>query len=48
VAIYLLGLAEMTGVDLQAEIAAKLGKNAARVYYRLPNDVLAKSSDEAD
>ena len=48
VAIYLLGLAEMTGVDLQAEIAAKLAKNAARVYHRLPNGVLAKSSGEVD
>ena len=29
---------------LQGEIA----KNAARIYQRLPNGVLAKSSDEAD
>ena len=45
VAIYLLGLAEMTGVDLQDEIEAKMAKNAARVYQRLPNGVLAKDSD---
>jgi hypothetical protein len=32
VAIYLLSLAEMTGVDLQDEIEAKMAKNAARVY----------------
>jgi hypothetical protein len=38
----------MTGIDLQNEIKAKLAKNAARVYQRLPNGVLAKSSGEAD
>jgi hypothetical protein len=48
VAIYLLGLAEMTGIDLQDEIEAKMAKNAERVYQRLPNGVLAKSSSEAD
>ena len=47
VAIYLLRLAEMTGVDLQDEIETKMAKNAARVYQRLPNGVLAKSSDDA-
>lgn len=48
VAIYLLGLAEMTGVDLQDHIEAKMAKNAARVYQRLPNGVLAKSTSEVD
>jgi hypothetical protein len=48
VAIYLLGLAEMTGVDLQDQIEAKMTKNAARVYRRLPNDLLAKGTSEAD
>jgi NTP pyrophosphatase (non-canonical NTP hydrolase) len=48
VAIYLLGLAEMTGVDLQNEIEAKMAKNAARVYQRLPNGVLARSDNDAD
>jgi hypothetical protein len=48
VAIYLLSLAEMTGVDLQDEIEAKMTKNAARVYQRLPNGALAKSSGKAD
>jgi hypothetical protein len=47
-AIYLLGLAEMTGVDLQDQIEAKMAKNATRVYRRLPNGVLAKSTSEAD
>jgi NTP pyrophosphatase (non-canonical NTP hydrolase) len=42
VAIYLLSLAEMTGIDLQDQIEAKMAKNAARVYQRLPNGVLAK------
>src|ERR1035438_2903679 len=46
VAIYLLGLAEMTGIDLQDEIEAKLAKNAARVYRRLANGALAKTDGE--
>ena len=46
VAIYLLGLAEMTGVDLQDEIKAKMAKNAARVYQLIPNGVLAKSNGD--
>jgi len=48
VAIYLLGLAEMTGIDLQDQIEAKMSKNAARVYQRLPNGVLAKRNGDAD
>jgi NTP pyrophosphatase (non-canonical NTP hydrolase) len=48
VAIYLLSLAEMTGIDLQDQIEAKMTKNAARVYQRLPNGVLAKSNGDAD
>jgi MazG-like family len=48
VAIYLLGLAEMTGIDLQNEVEAKLAKNAARVYRHLPNGTLVKSTGEAD
>jgi NTP pyrophosphatase (non-canonical NTP hydrolase) len=46
VAIYLLGLAEMTGVDLQGEIEAKVAKNASRVYHRLPNGALVKDGAE--
>jgi NTP pyrophosphatase (non-canonical NTP hydrolase) len=34
VAIYLLGLAEMIGVDLATEIESKIAKNAARKYVR--------------
>ena len=48
VAIYLLSLAEMTGIDLQDQIEAKMTKNAARVYQRLPNGVLAKRNGDAD
>jgi NTP pyrophosphatase (non-canonical NTP hydrolase) len=49
-AIYLLGLAEMIGVDLQDEIAAKVEKNATRVYQRLPNGTLVKveNTDSAE
>jgi NTP pyrophosphatase (non-canonical NTP hydrolase) len=47
VAIYLLSLAEMTGIDLQDEIEAKMAKNAARVYQRLPNGVLASHHPRA-
>ena len=48
VAIYLLSLAEMTGIDLQDEIEAKMAKNATRVYHPLPNGVLTKSNAAAD
>ena len=48
VAIYLLGLAEMTGIDLQDQIEAKMTENATRAYQRLPNGVLAKRNADAD
>jgi hypothetical protein len=38
----------MTGADLQDHIEAKMTKNAARVYRRPPNGVLAKGTSEAD
>jgi hypothetical protein len=41
-AIFLLGLAEMIGADLQEAVEAKLAANEARVYRRLPNGVLVK------
>ena len=44
VAIYVLSLAEMTGIDLQGEIEAKMAKNASRVYRRLSNGALVKDS----
>lgn len=40
--IFLVSLAEMTGVDLQAAVEAKLAKNAARTYRPLPNGTLVK------
>jgi NTP pyrophosphatase (non-canonical NTP hydrolase) len=46
-AINLLGLAGMTGVDLQAEVEAKLAKKSAHIYQRQPDDVLAKSCGES-
>ncbi len=39
-AIYLLGIAQMTGVDLEEEVAAKLAGN----YRPVANGVLAKTS----
>jgi len=45
VAIYLFGLAELTGVDLQGEVEAKLAKNAGRSYRPLSNGVLVKKDD---
>ena len=46
VALYTLGLAEMTGVDLQAAVEAKLVKNAARQYRRLPSGAFVKETAE--
>ena len=43
-AIFLLSLAEMIGADLQEAVEAKLAKNEARVYRRLPNGVLVKDA----
>lgn len=47
VAIHLLGLAEMTGVDLGAEIDRKLTVIEGRAYVRLPNGTHVKASAEA-
>ena len=45
--IYLTSLAEMTGVDLTAEVARKLARNAAREYRRDADGVLRRVSDPA-
>jgi NTP pyrophosphatase (non-canonical NTP hydrolase) len=46
VAIYLLSLAEMTGVDLQSEVERKIAKNAARTYRRdEASGVLIRATD---
>lgn len=42
IAIYLLGLAEMQGVDLEKEILAKMEINAARKYRMRDNGVMVK------
>lgn len=41
-AIFLLGLAEILGVDLGAEVAAKLTVNEQRLYVTLPNGTPVK------
>jgi NTP pyrophosphatase (non-canonical NTP hydrolase) len=43
-AIFLLGLAEMIGADLQEAVEAKLAANQARVYRPLPSGVLVKDA----
>jgi hypothetical protein len=47
VALFLFSLAEMTSVDLQAEVEAKIAKNALRAYSRLPNGTLVKGGPES-
>jgi NTP pyrophosphatase (non-canonical NTP hydrolase) len=42
VAIYLLGLSEIAGVDLEAEILKKMEKNKNRRYRPLPNGHMLK------
>ena len=44
IAIYLLGLAQMQGVDLEKEILAKMKKNEARKYHRNDNGVMVKDN----
>lgn len=44
VALFLFSLAQMTGVDLQREVDAKIARNATRSYRRLPNGVLVKEA----
>lgn len=45
VAIYLMGISEILGVDLESEIEKKVEINKARVYKRV-NGVLTKTSDD--
>jgi NTP pyrophosphatase (non-canonical NTP hydrolase) len=47
-AIFLAGLAQMTGVDLQAVVEAKLAVNAAREYRSLPNGTRVKDEPAAE
>jgi hypothetical protein len=46
--IYLLGLAEMTGVDLQEAVESKISTNASRTYRRLSNGVMVKDGSGAE
>jgi NTP pyrophosphatase (non-canonical NTP hydrolase) len=45
--IYLTSLAEMTGIDLGAEVQRKLARNAAREYRRDDRGVLQRVPDPA-
>ena len=47
VAIFLLGLAEMTGTDLGQAVEAKLAANEAREYRSLANGTLVKEAGAA-
>lgn len=44
VLIFVAGLAEITGVDLQAEVGRKLALNEARAYEFLPNGTPVKAA----
>lgn len=45
VLIYLAGLAQMTGIDLNAEVERKLAKNDARTYKADENGILSRVED---
>jgi MazG nucleotide pyrophosphohydrolase domain len=45
VALYLVAIAEMTGIDLESAIARKMARNAARVYGRDARGVPIRISD---
>ncbi len=45
VALYLVAIAEMTGVDLESAIERKMARNAARVYDRDSRGVPVRISD---
>lgn len=42
IAIYLMAIAEMNGIDLDAEVTSKLAKNVARSYERNHDGVLIR------
>lgn len=48
VVIFAAGLAQILGIDLQAEVAAKLAVNAARTYRALENGCHVKEPAEGD
>ena len=45
VAIYLLGISEILGIDLEKELLHKIEKNKNRVYKKDPNGVLLKEEE---
>ena len=45
IAIYLLGLAEIGGIDLEAEIVKKIEKNRKRKYLQNPDGSWSKIED---
>ncbi len=47
VQIFLAGLAEITGIDLAAEVDRKLAEIEARTYVPLPNGTLVKEDADA-
>ena len=47
IAIFTMGLAQMLGIDLDAEVQTKLAINEARVYRPTPNGVLVKDGPGA-
>lgn len=47
VAIFVACLAQMTGVDLEQAVIAKLTVNAQRTYTNAPNGVLVKTDPDA-
>lgn len=48
IAIYLLGLAEIGGVDLEAEILKKMEKNRRRKYFQNPDGTWGKIEGDAE
>ena len=45
VAIYLMALAEMNGIDLDSEVEHKLDKNISRTYERTADGVLVRTRE---
>lgn len=45
IVLYAVALAEMNGVDLDAEVARKIEKNAGRTYERKANGAMIRTSD---
>lgn len=43
--LFLVSIAEMRGIDLEAAVEAKLAKNATRTYRRTEDGVLVKTND---